>query len=216
MIDKLLLDIYYGITGLISVINPFAIVFIFLAHTNLLSKEKQKILAKHISINTFFILSSVFFAGTAILHFFNISINALRIGGGLVVAINGWQILNSPYSSISKESQYTDNKDYLKISSKSFFPLTVPLTTGPGAISTIISLSIDRMYTIFDCFIFVLSSLITSLVISIIVYFTYSRSYLFYDFFGSEKMNVALRISAFILLCIGIQIILNGIQNFFV
>src|ERR1700752_4689249 len=96
MISSLITDILFGFTGLISIINPFAIAFVFLDRTDSLNDTERAALAKRVSINALCVLLVVFFLGTPILHFFGISIEALRIGGGLAVAVSAWNMLNAP------------------------------------------------------------------------------------------------------------------------
>src|SRR5262249_11497770 len=96
MISSLVSEILFGFTGLMSIINPFCIGFVFLDRTETLTVEERAALARRVAINAFFVLIVVFFVGTPVLHFFGISIEALRIGGGLAVAVSAWNMLNAP------------------------------------------------------------------------------------------------------------------------
>lgn len=96
MVESLISDILFGFTGLISIINPIGIAFVFLDRTASLTTEERTALARKIAINVMCVLLVAFFIGTPILHFFGISMQALRIGGGLAVAVGGWQMLNAP------------------------------------------------------------------------------------------------------------------------
>ena len=110
------------------------------------------------------VLLVAFFVGTPILHFFGISMQALRIGGGLAVAVGGWKMLNAP-DTPPAEQPAVKRVDAENATSKAFFPLTIPLTTGPGSVATAIALNANRTHKLSE---FVLSS-IASVVISIIV-----------------------------------------------
>jgi multiple antibiotic resistance protein len=198
MVESLISDILFGFTGLISIINPIGMAFVFLDRTASLTTEDRTALAKKIAFNVMCVLLVAFFVGTPILHFFGISMEALRIGGGLAVAVGGWQMLNAP------DTQPADQPAVKRVDSdnamsKAFFPLTIPLTHKLSA--------------------FVLSS-IASVVISLLVAFTvyliYSRAVVFAKYLGVDGTKVAMRVSSFLLLCIGVQIILTGFSEFLI
>jgi multiple antibiotic resistance protein len=212
MISSLVADILFGFTGLISIINPFAIAFVFLDRTESLTAQERAALAKRVSINAFIVLLVVFFAGTPVLHFFGISIEALRIGGGLAVAVSAWNMLNAPESRTEAAAGKPVDPDTAM--SKAFFPLTMPLTTGPGTIATAIALNASRTHKLSEFLLSSLASVTISLLVVLVIYFTYSRSAYIAHWLGKEGTKVALRVSAFLLLCIGVQIMLTGISTF--
>ena len=98
--------------------------------------------------------------------------------------------------------------------SRAFFPLTVPLTTGPGTIATAIALNANRTHKLSEFVTSSIASVTISLLVMLVIYFTYSRATYFARFLGKEGTKVALRVSAFLLLCIGVQIILTGLSEF--
>jgi multiple antibiotic resistance protein len=214
MVESLISDILFGFTGLISIINPIGMAFVFLDRTASLTTEDRTALAKKIAFNVMCVMLVAFFVGTPILHFFGISMEALRIGGGLAVAV-GWQMLNAPDTQPA-EQPAVKRVDSENAMSKAFFPLTMPLTTGPGSIATAIALTANRTHKLSA---FVLSS-IASVAISILVAFTvyliYSRAVVFAKYLGVDGTKVAMRVSSFLLLCIGVQIILTGFSEFLI
>jgi multiple antibiotic resistance protein len=212
MTSSLVSDILFGFTGLISIINPFAIAFVFLDRTESLTVEERATLAKRVSINAFFVLIVVFFVGTPVLHFFGISIEALRIGGGLAVAVSAWNMLNAPETRAEAAAGKPVDPD--NAMSKAFFPLTMPLTTGPGTIATAIALNANRTHKLSEFVQSSIASIVISILVVLVVYFTYSRSAYIAHFLGKEGTRVALRVSAFLLLCIGVQIMLTGFSEF--
>jgi multiple antibiotic resistance protein len=212
MIPGLVSDILFGFTGLISIINPFGIAFVFLEHSDSLSNHERKLLAKKVAINAFCVLMVAFFAGTPILHLFGISIQALRIGGGLAVAVSGWQMLNAP--DVRAQEVPVRDVDAGGVASRAFFPLTVPLTTGPGAIATAIALNANRTHETSAFFTTALASVAISLLVAIVVYLTFSHAASFSRRLGIEGTRVAMRISSFLLLCVGVQIMLTGVYEF--
>ncbi|MGH8780282.1 MarC family protein [Paraburkholderia sp.] len=212
MIDSLVSDILFGFTGLISIINPVGVAFVFLDRTESLDSAERTALAKRVSINAFFVLLVAFFVGTPILHFFGISMEALRIGGGLAVAVSGWTMLNAPDRRPNEEAVKPVSPDEAK--SRAFFPLTIPLTTGPGTIATAIALNANRTHKLSEFLMSAIASLTISVLVVIAIYLTYSRAEVFARYLGAEGTKVALRVSAFLLLCIGVQIILTGVSEF--
>ncbi|MFC0397430.1 MarC family protein [Paraburkholderia rhizosphaerae] len=212
MITSLVSEILFGFTGLISIINPFAIAFVFLDRTETLTVEERAALARRVSINAFFVLIVVFFIGTPVLHFFGISIEALRIGGGLAVAVSAWNMLNAPETRADVSAAKPVDPD--NAMSKAFFPLTMPLTTGPGTMATAIALNANRTHKLSEFLLSSIASVAISVLVMLVIYFTYSRSAYIAHFLGKEGTKVALRVSAFLLLCIGVQIMLTGFSEF--
>ncbi|WP_010122085.1 MarC family protein, partial [Burkholderia oklahomensis] len=164
-------------------------------------------------VNAFIVLLAAFFVGTPILHFFGISLEALRIGGGLAVAVAGWQMLNQPDvpSGGDTAAQPVEPRNAM---ARAFFPLTIPLTTGPGSIATAIALNANRTHKLSE---FVLSSIVSvavSALAALVIWLTYSRAAFLARYLGSEGTKVAMRVSAFLLLCVGVQIMLTGFSEF--
>lgn len=221
MIESLISDILFGFTGLISIINPIGIAFVFLDRTTTLNDEQRRLLAKSVAINAFFVLLAAFFVGTPVLHFFGISMEALRIGGGLAVAVSGWQMLNAPEPEprpAMDETAIVDTEgNPTRASSPSgnaFFPLTIPLTTGPGSIATAIALNANRTHKLSAWLLSSFASIVISALVMVVIYYVYSRAARLANYLGVEGTRVAMRISSFLLLCIGVQIILTGLTGF--
>lgn len=214
MIESLISDILFAFTGLISIINPIGVAFVFLDRTANLTDEERRLLAKRVAINAFFVLVAAFFVGTPILHFFGISMEALRIGGGLAVAVSGWQMLNAPEPEPSPADHPVKPMSASSASGKAFFPLTIPLTTGPGSIATAIALNANRTHKLSAWLLSSFASIVISTLVMLVIYFVYSRAARLSQYLGVEGTRVAMRVSSFLLLCIGVQIILTGLTGF--
>src|ERR1700722_13163779 len=132
----------FGFGTLFAIINPYGLSFIFLDRTLALSDSERKIVAKRVAISAFCVLAASLVAGTPILGFFGITLPALRIGGGLVVAVSGWMMLHEPVRQGDPPANSTQTLATLK--GMTLFPLTIPLTTGPGSIATAIALAANR------------------------------------------------------------------------
>ncbi|HEX7933653.1 MAG TPA: MarC family protein [Paraburkholderia sp.] len=215
MVESLISDILFGFTGLISIINPIGIAFVFLDRTASLTTEERTALARKIAINVMCVVLVAFFLGAPILHFFGISMEALRIGGGLAVAVGGWQMLNAP------DTQPADQPGVKRVDAesakaKAFFPLTIPLTTGPGSIATAIALTANRTHKLSAFVLSSIASVVISLAVAATVYLIYSRAAVFAKYLGVEGTKVAMRVSSFLLLCIGVQIMLTGFSEFLI
>lgn len=213
IVDRLISEILFGFTGLMGIINPFGIAFLFLERTESLTEAQRAALARKVAINAFIVLLAAFFVGTPILHFFGISLEALRIGGGLAVAVAGWQMLNEPDVPTGGDTaaQPVEARNAM---ARAFFPLTIPLTTGPGSIATAIALNANRTHKLSE---FVLSSIVSvavSALAALVIWQTYSRAAFLARYLGTEGTKVAMRVSAFLLLCVGVQIMLTGFSEF--
>ncbi|CAH2807556.1 MAG: UPF0056 inner membrane protein MarC [uncultured Paraburkholderia sp.] len=215
MIESLISDILFGFTVLISIINPIGIAFVFLDRTAALTTEECTVLARKIAINVMCVLLVAFSIGTSILHFFGISMQALRIGGGLAVAMGGWNMLNAPDTSPA-EQPGVKRVDADNAMSRAFFPLTIPLTTGPGSIATAIAMTANRTHKLSEFVLSSIDSVVISIAVAVTVYLIYSRAVIFAHYLGVEGTKVTMRISSFLLLCIGAQIMLTGFSEFLI
>ena len=124
---------------LFAIINPYGLSFIFLNRTMSLSDDERRIMARQVAIYAFGVLVGSLLLGAFVLNFFGVSIPALRVAGGLVVAVSGWNLLADLHSEDARSPTSTRNFEALR--GEAFFPLTVPLTTGPGTIATAITLA---------------------------------------------------------------------------
>jgi multiple antibiotic resistance protein len=215
MVESLISDILFGFTGLISIINPIGMAFVFLDRTASLTTEDRTALARKIGFNVMCVMLVAFFVGTPILHFFGISMEALRIGGGLAVAVGGWQMLNAPDTQPADQPA-VNRVDSETAMSKAFFPLTMPLTTGPGSIATAIALTANRTHKLSAFVVSSIASVVISILVALTVYLIYSRATVFARYLGADGTKVAMRVSSFLLLCIGVQIILTGFSEFLI
>ncbi|ANY17332.1 MarC family protein [Bordetella pseudohinzii] len=206
-------EILFGYTTLISIINPVGLAFIFLNKTATLTVEERRKLAYSVSLYSFFVLVVAFFLGSFVLHMFGITLEALRIAGGLAVAVSGWTMLNAPEIH-NKDAQTVQQIAPSQLGEMVFFPLTVPLTTGPGTVAAAIALTANRTKELREFVLGSLSSIAISALVVVSIYLVYSRADSLSRFLGEGGTRVVTRVSAFLLLCVGVQIILTGISQF--
>jgi len=195
------------LTALLPIINPPGAAPIFLTYTQGSSDKERKAIAKRIAINSLFMLLGAMFIGTYLLKFFGISLAVVRVGGGLVVALAGWRLLGAEDHSAEQSQNQPAPKNNLK---RAFFPLTFPFTIGPGSISVAITLGVAlRSRGGIDALNLV-GGVIGITLLCLIVYYCYRFANRLLDRLGETGITVFLRLSAFILLCIGVQIFWNG------
>ena len=197
--------------SLFSVVNPPGAALVFLALTKHASSTTRRYLARRVAINAFFVMATSLLAGAFILKIYGISVPVLRVAGGLIVAASGWQLLNE--GSRKNESPIQESKTNYE--SQTFYPLTLPLTTGPGTIAVMISLGLSRAaysdYT--QDFRFLLAGLFATIVMAVLIYFCFAYSHWIEKVLGRGGTEIAVRLTAFILFCLGVQIIWTGASD---
>jgi multiple antibiotic resistance protein len=213
MIDFLtsrwLSDFLFGFSALFAIINPYGLAFIFHDRTVGLSERERARVALRIAFYAFVVLLVSLFVGNHILRFFGISMPALRIAGGLVVAATGWSMLHA--APVPPGGHPTSTANFVMIQRIAFFPLTIPLTTGPGTIATAIAIGTSRPDDLDGLFYSSIVSLAVALAVTATIFHAYARSGAMARLFGEEGTSVVTRLSAFLLLCIGVEIIITGV-----
>jgi multiple antibiotic resistance protein len=196
---------------LFPVVNPLGGSPIFLLLSHEYSSDERSVLARRIAFNSFFLLAASFLIGTHILAFFGISLPVVQVGGGLLVTSTGWTMLNQKSEDETRGAAKhpVDPGDIFK---NAFYPLTMPLTVGPGSISIAITLGANapRHYGI--DFLAIVSALLGSLLIALSVFLCYAGAERLARLLGASGMSVIVRLSSFLLVCIGVQILWNGLR----
>jgi multiple antibiotic resistance protein len=196
--------------ALFPIVNPVGSAPLFLGLTQFCTDKERNTLALRVAINSFFLLLGSVFMGTHVLEFFGISLPVVRIGGGLVVTAFGWKLLNSDER---PDGQRDPQKNTSPIPD-AFYPLTMPLTVGPGSISVAITLGSQRpkVFGWEQLVQFGSATVIGIIAIVLTVWFCYRFAERTVARLGQTTTNVVVRLSAFIMLCIGIQILWGGIS----
>ncbi len=149
--------------------------------------------------------------GTPLLSFFGISLAALRIAGGFVVAARAWEMLSGPELHEDRKQQQAapagDGGD------AAFYPLTMPFTTGPGTISVAVALSANGPPFGFSSIPFFSGASLAAVAVAVRVGVCYASADRIVSLLGKGRSRVFTRLTAFILLCIGVQIALTGVQD---
>lgn len=200
--------------ALFPIVNPVGMAPIVASMTFPYPRDIRRTMALRIAVNGIVLLVASIFIGSYILEFFGISIAAVQFGGGLVVTVSGWHILNRR-SDVAERS--TDApQPTAEILSKAFYPLTLPLTVGPGSIAVAITLgSNSHSETHLQLILTALAAVIGSVLIGLSIYLSYAYADKLETFLGNTGTSILIRLSAFIVLCIGIQIMFNGLESFY-
>jgi multiple antibiotic resistance protein len=194
--------------ALLSIINPLGGGFMFLGATQNCSDEMRAQLARWVAIHSFIILNVSLYVGAYVLQFFGISLPVLRVAGGIIIALSAWRMLNAADEGGEQSSLGSVNpKDASRIA---FFPLTMPITTGPGTISVAVALGSSRPRDASEFFVFLVAATIATVLISLLIYLLYRHSPRVSRAVGPTGTSIIVRLSAFLLFCIGIQVLWNG------
>jgi multiple antibiotic resistance protein len=196
--------------GLFPIVNPIEAAPFFLALTPNLSNSEREGLARRVAVNGFALLLGSMVIGPWLLVFFGIDLPVVRIAGGFVVTALGWKLLT--------EEQWSDHGEAnvqpgMPRQVGSFYPLTMPLTVGPGSISVAITIGSRKPETEFALPILALHAIgafFGVVAIAASIYIAYRFAGNLARLLGTTGLEVMVRLSAFILMCIGIQIIWNG------
>jgi multiple antibiotic resistance protein len=198
--------------ALFPIVNPLGNTPIFLALTRGLSGQGRTALGAKIALNGLLLILVSIFIGTHILGFFGISLPVVQVGGGLVVISTGWALLRQPDADDTSDKGGSRERTAADYSSEAFYPLTMPLTVGPGSISVAITVGANRPEGSEWNWTLIVGMLLGSALIAVSIYLSYRFAERIGRALGDSAMNVILRLSSFILVCIGVQILWNGLS----
>ncbi|MEK1887120.1 MAG: MarC family protein [Phyllobacterium sp.] len=197
------------LASIFPVVNPPGSALVFLGLTSGATPELRAILARRIALNSFVLLVCSFLLGALILQFYGISIPILRIAGGFIVAVSGWKLLNE---GSRKELETPAGGVPHKLLDQAFYPLTLPLTTGPGSMAVVISIGLSEatITRAADRIIFVVASVVAIAVLALTILLCFAYADRIQKVLGPGGTDIAVRLSAFILFCLGLQILWSG------
>ena len=201
-------------SALLPVINPLGSALIFLGIIGSASPAKARNLARRVAVATTLFLGVIELVGATLLHFFGISLPVVQLAGGLVLAAMGWGLLQEKDSGDEEAAAQHAQDKRGSLEDKIFYPLTFPITAGPGCIVVILTLGAHASRN--EVFHDVLAHLgITAaiLAISITVLLSYTYAPAIAQKIAPQTVQGILRVIAFVLLCIGVQIAWNGLES---
>jgi len=206
---------FLAVAALLPIVNPIGSAALFLALTEGHPAPLRQTLARKIALNSFFLLAGSVLVGTYVLRFFGISIPVVQIGGGLVVLATGWSMLNQKDGEIKGDAQVAGRVQPEAALAQAFYPLTLPVTVGPGSISVAITLGANLHGGEFNRALLIVDALIASAIVASLVLLCDWYAEPLSRKIGQAGMSVTVRLCSFLLLCIGVQIVWNGVSALF-
>jgi multiple antibiotic resistance protein len=201
---------FVAFAGLFAIVNPLGSAPIFLAKTADLSSERRASLIGPVTLYSFVLLTASTLIGSHVLDFFSVSIPIVQVAGGLVLSSMGWSLLNEPVSRLGESSDAAAAAEDLR--DRIFYPLTMPITVGPGSISAAITLGANTHQSVRGRLFTLAAHLVGILMVAASVYLCYRYAEPIIKRLGLTGTAVLIRLSAFIVFCIGVQICWNGIH----
>jgi len=205
--DNLVTFFITAFSALFTIINPFSAASIFLTITHGDSEKKRRKMVKKACLVAAIVLFLFAFAGNFILSFFGITVDAFMIAGGIIIAITGFNMVQTKRNRFRSE---TEKKEAMEKEDVSVVPLAIPLLTGPGAMTTAIVL-MGQTTTYVEVGAFVIAAFIAFL-ITFIILFNASK---LEKHIGETERNIIERILGLIVMVVGVQFVVNGLASIF-
>lgn len=201
----------FTLAALLPILNPAATAPIFLSLTEGAAPATRRLLARRIALNMFWLMAGSMLVGSYVLDFFGISLPIVRIGGGLILASMAWRLLGATPANQDSRTALAESFTPDHARRQAFYPLTFPISCGPGSIAVAITvgvalhesrllLSLARMS----------GALLALCLIGVLLFLAFRYADRLLRLFGEAGTAVFLRLSAFILLCMGVEIVWDG------
>lgn len=194
--------------ALFSIINPLGTVPVFVGLTQEHAKKERAKIAFWTALDVLIILFLSFFAGQYILSFFGITLNALKIAGGLIITSSGFALLTGKFREHKGMKRKRVQEDINNRDAISLTPLAIPMLAGPGTISLLITY--NQEYTLTKDVLIILSAV---LLVTIAIYLILKSAHFIVKFLGASGINALSRIIGFIVISIGVQYIISSVEN---
>jgi multiple antibiotic resistance protein len=207
-----------GFSALVPLVNPLGSAFVFLGLVGRAPIDVYRSLARKIAVNTIIFLVIVALVGSSLLGFFGISLPIMQVSGGIIIAMIGWSLLNQKDSNPSPEKTEAalpavTEPEIRSLKNKAFYPFTFPITAGPGTLVVMLTLSIHARQPVITQTLLAYAGLLAAVVLlSASVYLCYAYAPKIVSSISPSTAHGILRVVAFILFCIGIQIAWNGLS----
>lgn len=200
----LLQGVLIVVGALLPIVNPLGNAPFFLALTQGASDAQRAALARRVALNCLVLLLAALFFGDDVLAFFGVSVPVVQLAGGLVVAALGWRLLGAAADPPAAAPADAASE------ARAFYPLTLPLTVGPGSISVAITIGANFPSTMMPFLADAGGAVVGAVVVCVATYVCYRYAESIARLLGAGGTAVVLRLSAFIMLCIGVQVMVNG------
>ena len=204
----------FALAALLPILNPAATAPIFLGLTEGASERTRALLARRIARNMFLLLAGSMLVGSYVLDFFGISLPIVRVGGGLIVAATAWRLLSAHSSTVDSRATLAEAFTPEHARRQAFYPLTFPISCGPGSIAAAITVGVALVDTrVTMTLARIGGGLLALLACAVLLYLAFRYAQQLLRPLGEAGTLVFLRLAAFILLCLGVQIIWDGVSE---
>ncbi|KKW68772.1 antibiotic resistance protein [Lampropedia cohaerens] len=203
-----------AVATLLPISNPTSSAPIFLSLTEGASDKTRHELARKVARNVFLLMVGATLLGSFVLDIFGISLDIVRTAGGLIVISIGWRLLTTNSAESPRAAKIAENFTPEMVRMQAFFPLSFPITCGPGTISAAITVGVSLASpTLTLSIVRTAGAILGLLLIALLIFISYRYAEYLLRLLGETGTVVFLRLSAFILLCLGIQIFWDGAGN---
>jgi multiple antibiotic resistance protein len=207
-----------GFSALLPLINPIGSAFVFLGLVGLAPPKVYRSLARKVALNTVVFFAVIELVGSSLLGFFGISLPIMQVSGGIVIAMIALSLLNQKDSAPSPEktdaaAPAVTTAEIAALGNKAFYPFTFPITAGPGCIVVMLTLSIHaKMPSVTNTILAYSGLFLAGIILSACIYLCYAYAPRIARAISPSTAHGMLRVVAFILFCIGVQIFWNGLS----
>ena len=199
--------------ALFSIVNPIAGAFIFREATADRTHLERVALARRVGFYSLLVMLVALWAGSYVLAAFGVTIAALRIAGGIVLALFAWELLGTPEKREGRKQEQADDAGPAVADDVAFFPLTLPFTTGPGTIAVAVALGAEHPASDQDWAGFHVGTGLAAVAMAGAIWLTYAYADRLSDLLGRTGSKTVTRLSAFMLFCIGVQMLITGVVD---
>jgi multiple antibiotic resistance protein len=196
-------------SALFPIVDPLTGSPIFLALTGQDSPEMRRALSWRVALASLCLMIGSYFIGGHVLNFFGVSLPVVQVGGGLVVISMGWGMLTAKEEAHDTARTSVAPQDTF---GRAFYPLTLPLTVGPGSISVAVALGANSTRRYGFHIPVIIAAVVAMAVIAVTIFLCYGFADRLARALGKTAMTVIVRLSSFLLVCIGVQIMWNGVS----
>jgi multiple antibiotic resistance protein len=197
--------------ALLPILNPAATAPIFLGLTEGASASTRVLLARRIARNMFGLMLGSMLVGSYVLSFFGISLPIVRVGGGLILAATAWRLLTATQATVDSRTELAESFTPEMARRQAFYPLTFPISCGPGSIAAAITVGVSLQD---DRLLLSLARMgggvLALMAVGVLLYLAFRYAQRLLRPLGEAGTVIFLRLSAFILLCLGVQIVWDG------
>lgn len=202
-------DFFKFFIALLAIINPPAVIPVYLSLTNGMGPSVHKHIRRVSSTGVFFVLTISALSGEVILKGFGISLDSFQMGGGILLGIIAYGMMNAKDEQ-HKQSNEEEEEAKLKGSSIALVPITIPLLTGPGSMSLCVITA--SKYHSFVGYSYII---VSALIIAIITRLTLKNAVKIKTFLGATGMNVMSKVFSLLLMALAIELVIDGLRNVF-